>query len=237
MISQLDFYLSTEHDCSYLDRLAQNIFLDPNSLPNLAQYQKLLELGFRRSGKNLYRPHCPGCSECISVRVNVNEFMPKKSQKRCYKKNQDIIYKSISDDFSQEHFELYRKYLKSRHQGEGMDESTKDDYINFLTSSWSHTQFLEFRQKDSNHLVAVAVTDIVNNALSSVYTFFDTDEKYQKRSIGVYAILSQIAYAKSMGLKWVYLGYWIRDNQKMSYKNQYKPAQILVNNEWLDLLD
>ncbi|MBF0265027.1 MAG: arginyltransferase [Gammaproteobacteria bacterium] len=235
MNNQLDFYLTAEQECNYLDKQSQNVFLDPTVAPSIIEYQKLLELGFRRSGSNVYRPHCSKCNSCLSIRVDVANFSPRTSQKRCLKKNQDIYYQATISKFSQEHFDLYIKYLNSRHLGDGMDDSTEKDYMNFLGCSWGMTEFIEFRLKEDDKLVSVAVTDVVNNALSSVYTFFDIEPEYHKRSLGVFCILSQIEYAKSKNLDWVYLGYWIKENQKMSYKNQYKPAQVLFDNQWLSL--
>jgi len=234
-----DFYISAEQDCNYLEEQSQSIFLDPNVAPTIELYQELLDQGFRRSGNNTYRPHCANCNECRSVRVKVNSFKPKTSQKRCLKKNNLISRKILPASFNSEHFQLYERYLKSRHKDAGMDNPTQEEYISFLGSKWSQTKFIEFRLKedeDANHqeskLVAIAVTDVLPNALSSVYTFFEPDLAYQKRSLGVYAILSQIEEAKRLGLDWLYLGYWIKDNQKMAYKNQYKAAEYLIDGLW-----
>jgi leucyl-tRNA---protein transferase len=231
VIQNMGLFLSEAQQCNYLsDKQSCSLFVDPAISPDKITYSSLIELGFRRSGHNLYKPHCEECQQCISTRVKVNQFMPKKSQKRCQHKNQDLQVTIKPALFEQEHYALYSQYLNTRHINSGMDGSSKSDYINFLTSSWSETKFIEFRL--DKKLVALAVTDYVNNGLSAVYTFFTTEKHYQKRSLGVYAILWQIAECKRLGYNWLYLGYWIAENKKMSYKNQYQPAEYYINGKW-----
>jgi len=230
-IQNISLFLSEPQSCNYLDeKKSCSLFIDPNVFPDKTTYSTLIELGFRRSGHNLYKPHCGECQKCISTRVNVNQFIPKKSQKRCIHKNQDIKVTIKPALFEEEHYLLYTEYLNNRHANSGMDGSSESDYLSFLTSSWSDTKFVEFRLE--NKLLAIAVTDVVNNGLSAVYTFFTTEKKYQKRSLGVNAILWQIAECKRLGYNWLYLGYWIAENKKMSYKNQYQPAEHYINGKW-----
>jgi arginine-tRNA-protein transferase len=130
--------------------------------------------------------------------------------------------------FDQEHFDLYRRYTRLRHPGGGMDTDEPAQYRGFLISPWADTRFVEFRKE--GRLLAVAVTDVMNQGLSAVYTFFDPDEP--RRSLGVYAVLWQIDYARREGLPWVYLGYWIAETAKMSYKTRYRPLEAYLGGEW-----
>jgi leucyl-tRNA---protein transferase len=230
-IQNISLFLSEPQPCNYLDdKQSCSLFIDPAASPDKNTYSSLIELGFRRSGHNLYKPHCEQCQQCLSTRVNVNQFIPKKGQKRCLKKNTDIKTTIKPAFFEDEHYALYTHYLNHRHANSGMDGSSQSDYSNFLISSWSDTQFIEFRLADK--LLAVAVTDIVNDGLSAVYTFFNTETEFQKRSLGVNAILWQIEECKRRGFNWLYLGYWIAENKKMSYKNQYQPAEYYANGKW-----
>ncbi len=230
-IQNINLFISEAQTCNYLDdRQSSNLFIDPASLPDKNTYSSLIELGFRRSGHYIYKPHCEKCQQCISTRVNINQFIAKKTQKRCQRLNRDIQVILKPALFEEEHFALYSQYLGSRHTNSGMDGSSQSDYINFLTSSWSDTLFVEFRL--ANKLLALAVTDIVNNGLSAVYTFFTTEDQYKKRSLGVNAILWQIEEGKQRGFNWLYLGYWIQENKKMSYKSQYQPAEYYSNGKW-----
>lgn len=194
-------------------------------------YNELIQLGFRRSGGYLYRPHCPNCNECISMRLPVKRYRYSRNDKRTLKKNKDLCIKTIKGKFFEEHYELYRHYINNRHAGGSMENPSKSDYHRFLICDWANTEFIEFRQ--GKKLLAVAVTDIISTGQSAVYTFFDPEEK--ERSLGHYAILKQLELTGNQQLPYLYLGYWIKDCDKMSYKSRYKPAEGYINDMWVDL--
>ena len=223
----LDFYQDQPHACSYLEgRRARNIYPDPNKPASKALYSHLIQHGFRRSGDHIYRPFCPDCEACIPVRIDLGQFKPNRSQRRCLKQNQDIEMRVRPAEFNHEHFELYRRYLSGRHPGGGMDNPSSDSYINFLTSSWCDTAFIEFRLGEK--LVAVAVTDFINDGASAFYTFFDPD--MPKRGLGTFAILKQIELTRNYGLSWLYLGYWIEESPKMRYKTRFLALEAYHSN-------
>jgi len=224
-------YLSAEQDCSYLqDQQSQSIFIDPDKEMTVAFYANLLQQGFRRSGSYIYQPHCKTCHSCVSVRLDVQKFALSRSQKRCRNKNKSLIVTEKKPEYNEAQYQMYADYVTSRHAGGGMDEPDSKKYLEFLTSSWSDTVFFEF--SENNRLVALAATDIVNNGFSAVYTFFDPSNDYQKRSLGVNSIIWQAKEARRLGLQWLYLGYWIKDCPKMSYKNKYQPLEYFYNNSW-----
>ena len=222
-------YLDKPHDCSYLDkRSAQFAYIHPDFSINNQHYSQLISQGFRRSGNHVYQPYCTTCKQCIPARLVVNDFHPSRQQRRTLKKNIDLEVNIKPARFEQAHYDLYQLYQQSRHTDGDMANTTTENYISFLNSDWCNTLFVEFFCK--NELAAVAVVDLLDNALSAVYTFFDP--RFSARSLGVYAVLWQIKHAKSLGLDWLYLGYWIRDCQKMSYKINYQPLQGLIDNQW-----
>lgn len=229
----IKFYQDTQaHSCSYLpDRMAQNMYPDPNHPMTIRIYDQLIQHGFRRSGNHVYRPYCNECQACVPVRINVNQFRASRSQKRCLKRNHKLLITEKPAQFTSEHFELYRRYLNQRHADGGMDNPTEDSFTHFLTSYWCDTQFLEFR--DEGELVAVAVTDYMENGLSAFYTFFD--QEYSHYSLGTFAILKQIELAKSLDLKSLYLGYWIKDCKKMSYKQNFLATEVYQDQKWQPL--
>ena len=230
MIS-IPLYLTPAHECSYLDeQSAQSVYIHPSYTLTSDLYAQLIEQGFRRSGDQVYRPHCSQCSACIPVRLAVEAFKPNRRQKRCLNKNNHLIVKIKSAVFEWSHYELYLRYQMSRHKGGGMANISPEEYMEFLGSSWCDTLFVEFFI--DNDLVAVAVVDQFDNALSAVYTFFDP--KFSSLSLGVYAVLWQIEYAHKQQKKYLYLGYWIKACQKMSYKSDYQPLQVLEGGQWRD---
>lgn len=222
-------FLSMPHRCSYFpERSATMLFIDPQHPPGDRIYDKLVTLGFRRSGDFIYRPHCQHCSDCISVRISTQEFQATRGQRRCWRRNQDIEVNNAGTGFDDEHFALYQRYQTTRHPGGGMEDPNPEKYIEFLNSRYTDTEFYEFRLQGV--LLAVAVTDVLYDGLSAVYTFFDPEQT--QRGLGVYAILWQIEQAKQLGLPYLYLGYWIEDCKKMAYKANYAPLEAYKNQHW-----
>lgn len=231
-LSAVKFFVTPLHKCSYLPRQdAITLFADPKASLDRDLYSELSELGFRRSGNYLYRPHCKHCSACIPVRIPVDEFQLSRKQKRVLKKNADLTIQQVPAEYKQEHYELYAKYITHKHSDGDMYPPSEDQYQSFLLSEWGNTFFYEFRTPEK--LVAIAVCDIMINGLSAVYTYYDIEET--KRSLGVMGVLWQIEEAKRMGLPSVYLGYWIKECQKMSYKTEYRPLEMFVNNHWVNV--
>ena len=229
----INLYLSAEHDCSYLPgRQANSLFVDPEKEMSADIYSQLIQQGFRRSGSYVYTPYCKKCHDCIPIRLNVQKFALSRSQKRCKNKNKSVSVEAKDAVYDADQYQIYADYVTSRHPGGGMDEPDNNKYLDFLTSKWSNTTFFEFQE--NGQAIGVAVTDIVENGLSAVYTFFNPTPEYQKRSLGVFSILWQIEEAQRRGMKWLYLGYWIKDCNKMSYKDNYQPLEYYYNHLWHD---
>jgi arginine-tRNA-protein transferase len=220
------------HACGYFaGRMAQNLVIDP-AAPHLAQvYEAALAKGYRRAGGHVYRPHCRGCNACVAARVPVAQFQPDRSQRRCLERNRDLELVVAPARYRDDYFELYRRYLGSRHAGGGMDDPDIEDFERFLYTPWSPTRFIELRLRE--RLLAVAVTDFAANGLSAVYTFYDPNER--ARSLGTCAILRQIELARERSLPHVYLGFWIEDHPKMGYKARFRPLELLGAGGWQPL--
>lgn len=236
-LHKLQFYVTTPYKCGYLpNKLAQSLIASPQHLIDANIYSGLITQGFRRSGKFAYRPHCENCRACIAVRLVLSEFAPSRSQKRAYKQHVQLSAQIFPLHFNQQHFELYESYQALRHLDEASNEtnaSNKDDaeqYRQFLCQSNVKSLMIEF--KDGNNQVKiVSVVDIVKDGVSAVYTFYDASAA--KASYGTYSIMWLAEWTKSLNLPYLYLGYWIKDSQKMAYKQQFKPQQKLIDGEWL----
>lgn len=229
--SEIALYLSGEHPCSYLPGLrSRTLFVDPLARMDGARYQLLLEHGFRRSGSHIYRPECEGCRRCVPLRIPVAEFTPNRSQRRNASINGDLTLIEQPARFQWEHYGLYEAYLRRRHPGGGMSQDlSPESYHDFLIRPWGgETVLLELRLE--NRLAAVAVTDLLPQSLSAVYTFFDPD--FSRRALGTCAVLSQITRARASRRDHLYLGYWIEECHKMSYKDQYRPLQAFLAGHW-----
>lgn len=223
------FFATPPHACSYLEgREAVTVFAHPASAPDRATFTALSRHGFRRSGPHVYRPQCPDCNACIPVRVPVQEFQPRRSQRRAWRANGDVQVSAVAPALTAEQYALYARYVKTRHAGGGMDAPTPGQYLEFLTSPWSETTFYEFRTPAG--LLAVGVVDGLDDGLSAVYTFFDPDAA--DRSPGVLVVLWEIQEARRLGLDWLYLGYWVRESPKMRYKADYRPLEFLHEGIW-----
>lgn len=226
---QIALHLTAPHPCSYLEgQQASTVFVAPETHIDTPLFTRLAEMGFRRSGTHIYRPQCQQCHACTPVRLPVDDFVANRNQLRCLKRNEDLNIRVLSSIDNDACYALYEKYLNARHYDGDMYPPDREQYQSFLCVPWPDTFYLAFYQDEK--LLAIAVCDRFLNATSAVYTFFDPDE--HKRSLGVYAVLSQIARAQLEGLDYVYLGYWIKNCQKMSYKTQYRPIELFINEQW-----
>ncbi len=229
-----EIYLSMPHSCGYLPgRVATTLFVDPRYALDKNHFGHFMQLGFRRSGSLVYRPHCQDCTACIPVRVPVNEFTLSRRHRRTWRRNRDLAVIAKPARFDQAHFELYLRYQAGRHPGGGMDDADPNKYLQFLTGQGFETRFLEFRLHD--RLIAVAVADVLPDGLSAVYTFFDPD--LPERSLGTHAVLWEIEEARLLRLPYLYLGYWIKECPKMSYKSSFQPIEIYQQRRWQRLSD
>ena len=236
MKNQTNFTLNSQitplHQCNYLpDRASRLEFIEltePNSLstPIFSQFSRL---GFRRSGQHLYRPVCHHCQRCIATRIPVDSFTPNRTQRKVFNKINEIdIIINDCQNANETHFNLYARYICERHSNGDMYPPTLHSFRNFLQFSFTDTFLMEFWR--DGELIMVAVCDRLDDGISAVYTFYDP--ALTRLSLGTVAILLQIDYVKQLGLDYVYLGFWIPDSEKMHYKTNFRPIELLINQTW-----
>lgn len=226
----LRYHTTHPYPCGYLpDKMARSEVVSPNDPLDNATYGKLMKKGYRRSGHYVYRPQCEQCSACLSARIQVKAFTPNRAQRRSWKKHHQLIAREHKLHFNQAHFTLYQRYQAARHAGGSMDQDNCEQYKNFLLRSHVNSKLITFH--DAEQLCMISLIDVLPDGLSSVYTFYDP--AIAQASFGTYSILWQIQLCLAHGLDYLYLGYWIKGHQKMDYKANFQPLEILVDGHWL----
>ena len=220
-------FLTAAMPCPYLPgKQERKLFTHLSGRRASSLHHLLSENGFRRSQNLIYRPACEGCNACQSVRIVANEFEPSGRFRRVLRANDDIAIEVRPTTATSEQYDLFKRYLESRHAGGGMNQMSFVDYEYMVEDTPVQSVLVEYRLRDhpDNTLVAVALTDVMPDGLSMVYSFYDHDLAH--RSMGTFLILDHIAQVRSAALNYVYLGYWVKESPKMAYKALYKPLQV-----------
>ena len=236
-----EFYVTAPQPCPYLaGRLERKLFTHLTHDKPPALVDNLLKGGFRRSQNIAYMPYCEGCQACVSVRVLVNEFEPKRSFRRVLDANADVVARRLQATPTSEQYSLFRDYIDARHAEGGMADMTVLDYAMMVEDSIIDTFVTEYRLKpdprakedaDKRPLLGVALCDRLSDGISMVYSFYEPEAA--RRGLGSYMILEHIAYARRLGIPYLYLGYWIQGSPKMGYKKRFQPQEHLTGNGWV----
>ncbi|TPW31857.1 arginyltransferase [Pararhizobium mangrovi] len=234
------FFLTAPSACPYLEgQWERKVFTHLVGDKADELNDLLTQGGFRRSQNIAYRPACETCRACVSVRILAGEFEPTKSMKRVVKRNADLVAREHAAEPSSEQYSLFRAYLDARHRTGGMSDMSVLDYAMMVEDTHVDTRIVEYRVKtpdsiatgrNDGPLVAVALSDVMGDGMSMVYSFFDPD--IADRSLGTYMILDHIQRTRQRGLAHVYLGYWVKGSPKMDYKTRFQPQEHLMADGW-----
>jgi arginine-tRNA-protein transferase len=221
LLDSLGLEASEPSPCPYLPgRDSRLLVVKPERLlPSL--YELFLDLNYRRLGQVVYRPRCDGCRECRQLRVSVPSFRPSRAQRRCRRRNADVVASVAAPSPSDEKHALYRRYLEARHDGQM--SGSREEFDEFLHDSAPFTEEVEFRLP--GRLLGVGIFDVLPRAISAVYFYFDPE--LATRSPGVYNVLWLLERCGRLGLPWLYLGYHVAGCAAMEYKAAFRPRQIL----------
>ena len=229
------FYLTVPSACPYLpNRFEQKIFTELKEDTAIELNDSLSKIGFRRSQKVAYKPACEDCNACLSVRIVVDEFVRSRTMRRVWKNNLDLEVADYPSSGTMEQYDLLSRYLDSRHAEGGMAGMSAADYATMVEETPVNTRLVEFRRRnlhdDDEPLVAACLTDVLNDGVSMIYSFYDP--AMRERSLGTQVILYHIEWARRLGLPYVYLGYWIEQSDKMNYKSRFRPLEMYVDDLW-----
>ncbi|MBN8528198.1 MAG: arginyltransferase [Caulobacterales bacterium] len=233
---QLRFYMTATAPCPYLaGQTERKVFANLPLFDGAHVNDELTQAGFRRSQNIAYRPACANCDACVSVRLPVADFDLSRTQRKVMARNADLSRGLVEAEATIEQFDLLRRYLNHRHPGGGMTDMGWLDYVAMVEDTAVRTHLIEYRLPSTDggpgDLVACTLTDLLNDGLSMVYSFFDPS--LERRSLGVFAILDHLRQATAVNLPYVYLGYWVQGSPKMDYKAQFRPMEMLKPLGWV----
>ena len=235
------FYLTAPSPCPYLKGQEERKVFTHLVGERAGDLNDLLTHGgFRRSQSIAYRPACEGCRSCVSVRVVADDFAASRNMRRVVEANADLVGEVRTAAPTSEQYSVFRAYLDARHRDGGMADTTVLDYAMMIEDSHVDTRVIEYRRRGpdtgftgrgAGDLIAVALSDVLSDGLSMVYSFFEPGEA--ERSLGTFMILDHITRAQKMGLPFVYLGYWVAGSRKMDYKGRFLPQERLMASGWV----
>ena len=235
------FYVTAPQACPYLEgRMERKLFTALQGDHAQRLNDTLSKQGFRRSQNVLYRPSCAECSACISARIRVADFVPSRTQKRVMRRNAGLERHATSPWATEDQYALFRSYLDKRHADGGMADMDIFEFAAMIEETPIRSRVIEYTrpnrpQENGRHLAAVCLTDLLDDGLSMVYSFYDPD--LMEASLGTYVVLDHIAIAREAGLPYVYLGYWVPGSRKMGYKAKFDALEIYKGGQWQSIGD
>ena len=230
------FYVTAPQPCPYLEgRMERKLFTALQGENAERLNNSLSAQGFRRSQNVLYRPSCADCAACLSARIDVSRFQPSKSQRRTLKRNAGLSRRATSPWATEDQYELFRRYLDSRHADGGMADMDVFEFAAMVEETPIRSRVIEYTDDETGELTGVCLTDVLGEGVSMVYSFYTPDRPSD--GLGNYIILDHIEIARSAGLPYVYLGYWVPGSQKMGYKAKFSGLEVFMGGEWQQMRD
>ncbi|WP_435229532.1 arginyltransferase [Pseudopelagicola sp. nBUS_20] len=230
------FYVTAPQPCPYLDgRMERKLFTALQGDNSTTLSDALSHQGFRRSQNVLYRPSCADCNACLSARIDVSRFQPSKTQRRLIRRNTNLQRRTTSPWATEDQFDLFRRYLDSRHAKGGMADMDIFEFAAMIEETPIQSRVVEYNDVTSHELIAVSLTDVLRDGLSMVYSFYEPE--MTRNSLGTYVILDHIEIAREAGLPYVYLGYWVPGSKKMDYKASFSGLEVYSGGCWRKMDD
>jgi len=230
------FYVTAPQPCPYLEgRMERKLFTALQGEGAERLNNSLSQQGFRRSQNVLYRPSCSDCAACLSARIDVRSFRPTKSQKRAARRNDHLARRASSPWATEEQYSLFRRYLDARHADGGMADMDVFEFAAMIEETPVRSRVVEYTDRDTRELIAVSLTDVLEDGVSMVYSFYTPD--LPQASLGTWMILDHIEIARENGLPYVYLGYWVPGSPKMGYKSNFSGLEVFSGGAWQCVTD
>ncbi|MBC57483.1 MAG: arginyltransferase [Confluentimicrobium sp.] len=234
------FYVTAPQPCPYLaGRMERKLFTALQGEHAEKLNNTLSKQGFRRSQNVLYRPSCADCNACLSARIRVKDFTPTRSQRKTLRRNAELTRARTSPWATEAQYALFRRYLENRHADGGMADMDIFEFAAMVEETSVRSRVVEYSrpapEDGTPTLAAVCLTDVLEDGLSMVYSFYDPE--MAARSLGTYVILDHLEIARAAALPYVYLGYWVPGSPKMGYKANFSALEIYKNGVWQDMGD
>ena len=219
-------FCTLDYPCAYLEGRDTRMLYRYTEDADEGFCTSVIRRGWRRFGNFYFYPICAGCSECKSLRIDIERFRMSRSQKKAWRRNLDTGIIVRSPTLSDDHTELYNKYHSWKAQNDGWKYkkiNLSEYYENFAQGAHGFGKEVLYIRDDK--LVGVDLIDIVEDGISAIYFFYDPDYAYY--SLGTFSLLYQMEIAKSLGLRYIYLGYWVNGCKAFAYKKRFSGLEIL----------
>lgn len=213
------------HPCAYLSDREATTEYSYAPLLKPQEYEDLMNRGYRKFGPLFFRPLCAGCQECRPIRIPAERFQPDRSQRRCWKRNQDLQIRVAPPSVDEARLDLFQRYHIAQTGRKGWDEHDKDAEEYAFSFVRNPIPAVEVTMWEGEALRAVLLTEVTPSVVSGIYHFWDPEHAH--RGLGTYCMLHTLELARKLQKPWAYFGFYVAGCGSLEYKSRFRPCELM----------